>query len=139
MTDEYAHTPRRIQRKRTRGWRMPEGAVYVGRPTRWGNPFVVDAVLDWSRFPTASQPSRVRDRATAAVLFRRWLNGEPAPRTGFGPTGPPTSITARLAELRGRDLACWCPMDEPCHADVLLDLANADVPMPPGQPTGDSQ
>ncbi|MGV7636606.1 DUF4326 domain-containing protein, partial [Mycobacterium kansasii] len=52
--------PKRIQRKRTKGWRMPEGAVYVGRPTKWGNPFIVDhfrqtpswRVLDW-RWGTA--------------------------------------------------------------------------------------
>lgn len=33
------HAPTRIQRKRTKGWKMPEGAIYVGRPTQWGNPW----------------------------------------------------------------------------------------------------
>ncbi|MBI3962585.1 MAG: DUF4326 domain-containing protein [Deinococcus sp.] len=56
----------RIQRQRTRGWRMPKNAVYVGRPSRW----------------------------------------------------------LALPELRGRDLACWCKISEPCHADVLLELVN---------------
>ena len=66
--------PKRIQRQRTRGWRMPEGAIYVGRPTRWGNPF---------------QP------------------------------GVHTHLWHRSAAH---------PYDQPCHADVLLELANGTAP-----------
>lgn len=69
MTDSIAQ-PKRIQRRRTKGWRMPPGAVYVGRPT---------------------------------VLADR----------------------VDVSELRGRDLACWCPLDAPCHADLLIELANS--------------
>lgn len=83
--------PQRIQRKRTKGWRMPEGAVYVGRPTKWGNPF---STADF----TASD---------AVACFA----DEIAPRLDLLP-------------LRGKDLACWCALDQPCHADVLLELAN---------------
>ncbi len=96
--------PERIQRKRTKGWRMPENAVYVGRPTKWGNPF---AVGDFG----------IPDRAAAVERFREWLDGRVV-----GPT-PPTA--RQIAELRGKYLACWCPLDgAPCHADVLLELAN---------------
>lgn len=96
--------PKRIQRKRAKGWRMPEGAIYVGRPTRWGNPWVVDPSL-------ATRPATNQFRATAAEcvrLYRDWVTGR----------------DDLLAALRGHDLACWCPLDQPCHADVLLDLAN---------------
>ena len=100
-------TAQRIQRKRTKGWRMPEGAVYVGRPTVWGNPWsLVELVRAHSTQPDGS-PWTIDD-----VL--RWFR---AYVRDCGPTW--------LAPLRGHDLACWCPLDQPCHADVLLELANA--------------
>lgn len=95
--------PQRVQRKRVKGWRAPEGAVYVGRPSRWGNPFVA---------------SRLVTRAEAVRSFRDALEGRrPAPDGMCG--------RAEIAALRGRPLMCWCPHDVPCHADVLLELANA--------------
>jgi hypothetical protein len=99
--------PRRIQRKRTKGWRMPEGAVYVGRPTLWGNPWQVDA-------ERATLPATNQYRATATEcvrLYRDWVSW-----------GNPHG--ADIDGLRGKDLACWCPLDQPCHADVLLEIAN---------------
>lgn len=114
--------PKRIQRRRTKGWRMPDGAVYVGRPTKWGNPY------DWriyssSAFPLgAEEPigvSKMSRRRFAVVdfeaLVKGWVDG--------GPSYP--SLDEIRSELAGRDLACWCPLDQPCHADVLLELANA--------------
>lgn len=97
-------TPIRIQRKRTKGWRMPEGAVYVGRPSRWGNPWTVGHRNPWG------DPQLI-DAATAVELFR------------YGIDHPFGRQVAREA-LRGRDLACWCPLDQACHGDVLLELAN---------------
>lgn len=90
----------RIQRRRSAGWRMPEGAVYVGRPTRWGNPFPHDG--------TAA------GRAEVVAAYRDLVDADPALQ----------AAARRL--LAGRDLACWCPLDQPCHADVLLDVANND-------------
>lgn len=89
--------PKRIQRKRSKGWRMPEGAVYVGRPTIFGNPYKV------SINGTASQ---------CVEVYRNSLRVQPALKR----------LIRR--ELRGKDLACWCRLDQPCHADVLLELAN---------------
>ena len=102
MTDSPAQ-PKRIQRKRTKGWKMPPNTVYVGRPTLFGDPFKV-------------------------VL------------TQFGPITPSMAVDGYRAmlkqpekheyrnviraTLRGKDLACWCPLDQPCHADVLLEIAN---------------
>jgi hypothetical protein len=79
---------------------MPAGAVKVDRATRWGNPFRAD---------DAAQ------RAAAVARYRLWI-GEPAQAA---------LRDAARASLRGKDLACWCPLDGPCHADVLLEIANA--------------
>ena len=103
--------PIRIQRKRTKGWRMPEGAVYVGRPSRFGNPFTGDK---------------------AVALFRRWLTGALSQREfiqrkddgSWALYSDRKLIAHEIEKLRGKDLTCWCPLDQPCHADVLLDLAN---------------
>lgn len=125
--------PKRIQRKRTKGWRMPEGAVYVGRPTRWGNPFVVGPAVYYS-VPAGRGAAVNRSRVDAVRHFTDWLSGRifdaevreydnggrPAPRS----VPPPPTRGAIRAALTGRDLACWCPPDQPCHADVLLEIAN---------------
>lgn len=92
--------PQRIQRKRTKGWRMPEGAVYVGRPTIYGNPF-------------KSPPF---GRKAAVDLYRRNIDH----------VGCRQEKLEQIRELRGKDLACWCKLDVPCHADILLELANED-------------
>ncbi len=80
---------------------MPENTVYVGRPTRWGN--VYQVMLGTTK-------------ASAVALYRRHLE------TQLGGTPRREDI---IKVLRGKDLACWCPLDQPCHADVLLELANA--------------
>jgi hypothetical protein len=116
---------KRIQRKRTKGWKMPEGAVYVGRPTKWGNPFVAH-----------TDPDQRYGRCVAAAIavdsFRRMVTNGMMWSSIPAHRWPKGSIPARWAmvidverELRGKDLACWCRLDQPCHADVLLELANA--------------
>lgn len=104
--------PKRIQLRRAKGWRKPDGAVTVARPTRWGNPFRVGALNPISREPM---------NADAAVeWFGVWLNGRvDATWLKRAPTREQI-----IRELRGRDLACWCAPGEPCHADVLLEIAN---------------
>lgn len=100
--------PERIQLRRTKGWKMPENTVKVDRSTRWGNPFRIgdDGV------PTAER---------AVKLFYK-LCADPdinASHEFFVFT-----IGRLRLDLGGKNLACWCPLDEPCHADVLLELAN---------------
>ena len=102
--------PQRMQRKRTKGWRMPEGAVYVGRPTKWGNqaqlePWFLEAV-------EAGAMSDEGRRRLAVSDYREMLENDAEMRDEV------------RRELRGKDLLCWCPLDQPCHADVLLELAN---------------
>lgn len=129
------NAPKRVQMTRQRPWRAENpDAVIVARPSKWGNPF------------------------KPAFVDAQWIaqdeNGVKYP--GYGPRAPwggwPTREGAirecvRLfdeteceyqlgrfthadvhAELAGRDLACWCPLDSPCHADVLLELANGAQP-----------
>ena len=110
--------PKRIQRKRTKGWRMPEGAVYVGRGTKWGNP-CKPVELSPGRWASERYGQRHGRFATKAEALRWCVVGYQT----FGPEGDVTEEDVRL-ELRGRDLACWCPLDQPCHADVLLGVAN---------------
>lgn len=104
----------RIQRKRSKGWKMPEGAVYVGRPTKWGNPYRVGMWLNYE--------------ATEAVRdFRNWASGNyTCNGTAWGNGHGKEMAKAAAVELRGKDLACWCPLDQPCHADVLLEIANSE-------------
>jgi hypothetical protein len=101
--------PVRIQRKRAKGWKMPPNTVYVGRPGRFGNPY------DY-RLGTGDNSD---PRAAAVSLYRNWL------ANGRGPSAP---TDEEIASLRGKNLACWCAVDRPCHADVLLELANPPDP-----------
>lgn len=84
---------------------MPEGAVYVGRPTIFGNPYeTAEQFREWMQFRRSFV-----DLNAKANHERRY------------------ELYRRLKELRGKDLACWCPLDRPCHADYLLELANSDL------------
>ena len=119
--------PKRVQMSRQRPWRADNpDAVIVARPSKWGNPYLVGenylwlSLLPWP-LPTFREPgeyehglsvARCPDRATAVAWYRPWL--EACIGTGTD-----------LSPLAGCDLACWCPLNQPCHADVLLNIANA--------------
>jgi hypothetical protein len=110
---------------------MPPNTVSVTRPGRWGNPFPVDHEGTQMHCLTLGLDGNdPLDRATAAVdLFRTWMtHGKVNEMIAlFLPKidrAPPVRITQR--ELRGKNLACFCPLDKPCHADALLEIANAD-------------
>jgi hypothetical protein len=90
--------PQRFQRSRRKGARLPAEAVVVSRPTKWGNP----------------HPLELGRRETV----RRYREDLLAGRLRIG-------VEDVKSELRGRDLACYCPLDEPCHADVLIEVANS--------------
>lgn len=109
--------PQRIQRHRTRGWRMPEGAVYVGRPSKWGNPFDYRVTMSDDEISAAEARQFVTDAYRDRLAGSDDYPGDPLYE------GTPAYYEIR-AELAGRDLACWCPLDQPCHADVLLEIAN---------------
>jgi hypothetical protein len=91
--------PKRIQLKRVKGWRMPEMAMKVARPGKWGNPFLV---------PEHGSREQVTVKFKEALL-----NGD-----------LPYTVEDVKRELIGRDLACFCDFSGPCHADILLQVAN---------------
>lgn len=112
-------SPQRIQQRRTKGWRKPEGAVAVGRGTRWGNPFRIGAASAYWMGPGWSSPRRpdpipAMDAAEVVAVYRGMVEANMAR----------FDIEEVRRDLAGRDLMCWCPLDQPCHADVLLEIAN---------------
>jgi len=102
--------PKRVQLSRKKGWRMPSNTVSVARPHKWGNPHRIGDGFHECR--TASD---------AVEKFR--LGFEDIAQYGFSDS-PIGRMARDIEQLRGRNLACWCKLDQPCHADVLLDLAN---------------
>ena len=106
--------PKRIQRKRTKGWKMPPNCVYVGRPTKWGNPFTGPDAVEKYKWAISEFPS--------VEKFKVWKDAGGIP--GWFWVALASRVPEFLDELRGKDLACWCPLDKPCHADVLLEIAN---------------
>lgn len=92
---------------------MPEGVVYVGRGSKWGNPYRVGDRM-WT--PQGLTASASREDVVAA--FKEDL--------AIGACDV-ADLYEVQSELAGKDLACWCPIDQPCHADVLLEAANTDA------------
>jgi hypothetical protein len=120
-TPTPADKPRRITLSRAKGWRMPDNTVKVDRTTRFGNPFTADGCRDAGY---VGSDDAIAARCVEA--FRAWL-GRSWRINWDGPESEEARayILAHLPDLRGKNLACWCKPGEPCHADVLLELANA--------------
>lgn len=133
--------PERIQLRRTKGWRKPEGAIVVARPTKWGNPFQIGSNrpdvfvhdgmgVHWST-PRDEDADELA-RQFAVSMYHSWL--ESGSVHGLSRRQLPAALSAVRSSILGdiktlydRDLACWCALDQPCHADVLLQLANQEV------------
>lgn len=135
--------PRRVQRMRAKGWRMPDNTIYVGRPTKWGNPFDFRASSNcWNALAMGCRGDAKGRREAAVKAFEQWIDDprgrvkemnfalvmeckgqkiELGPRARAGTA--PSHDEIREA-LRGKNLACFCPLNHPCHADVLLRIAN---------------
>jgi len=111
---EVSDAPKRIKRERTPGWKMPENTVYVGRKSRWGNDVKIgDDISYYMDGCTSATASDV------VAMFTRFMEAHKA--------ADPEKFATWLAPLRGKNLACWCKLDAPCHADVLLKLANEEA------------
>lgn len=127
---------KRIQRKRSKGWRMPENTIYVGRPTIWGNPFMLggDMIYHYASHRrkhldpwvlTYHDELFTKEEGLKKVvdLYGIWLIGD------FEDLPKPPNLND-VQKLIGYDLACWCPLldksenHNPCHVDVLLKLCN---------------
>lgn len=141
--------PQRIQLRRTKGWRMPENTVKVDRTTKWGNPFnLKKSEHCWTAIAFGEKGDPAGRHAASVKMFRLWLEGgRSAIVAGCGlylssddgeqkaiseaptievKTPPSASMIER--ELSGKNLACWCHPAMPCHADVLLEIANRPAP-----------
>lgn len=102
---DVSKIPKRIQLKRMKGWRMPPNTVVVSRPTKWGNPFTLGDAPPF----VFSEEQRL---LIILDMYRGWL----AAKMRSGELNP--------AELKGKNLACWCGPNQKCHADILLKVAN---------------
>lgn len=122
-------TPKRIQRKNTKGWRMLENAVYVGNGSLWENPF---RVIQYSDGKFAVKTSGVGQckiltaNCHAAYDFKKDAETDAIKcyELFMFPYPHRLSDLRNLKLLKGKDLACWCKPDEVCHADLLLKVAN---------------
>lgn len=113
--------PVRIQRKRIKGWRKPPNTVDVTRSTKLGNPFRVGGYFNigkggngWVWLESLRPDDRftlVRDAKHAVEMYRTYRERYPLK-------------PAEIEELRGKNVMCWCAVGQPCHGDVLLELAN---------------
>lgn len=135
-TEGSNESPRRVQRKRIKGWRMPDNTVVVDRTSGFGNPFpvtkgtatcmgkkeIIYVVGTWSG-PAMWVDCKTKEEAQsrAVQVYRVWISN---------PSQEHLRSKARLT-LRGKNLACWCKPGEVCHADVLLELANGPIGGPP--------
>ena len=137
-------TPKRVQRSRTKGWRMPENTVAVSRPGPWGNPFDFRrSEYCWAALSFGCRGDRLGRQEASVRAFRDWIDPPHGRQTmsfkeqpaltgqgkemALGPAveaGPAPSRESIREALRGKNLACWCALDQPCHADVLLEIAN---------------
>ena len=99
---------KRIQRERIKGWKMPHNAIYVGRASKWGNPWRIG-----ERHPADGHRLT---REEVIELYRNNIQQMLKTRRFDG------SFILNLEELKGKDLACWCSLNEPCHADILLEI-----------------
>lgn len=134
--------PKRIQRQRTRGWKMPPNTVYVGRPTVFGNPWTCKGPYGCPHSPQYDHGHRADgtpEMSCCVDTFREWcrqgIAGEESRLVGKGGgflavmmavegNQERSAIVDAIPSLRGKNLACWCRLDQACHADVLLELAN---------------
>lgn len=112
--------PQRLQLRRTKDWRLPPNAASVARPGRFGNPFALAPHLAPGT-PIGERYVAAQSIEDAVARFRVWLLEDEE--------GSQVLEEARAA-LPGKDLACWCPLEAPCHADVLLELVNDPAALP---------
>tara|TARA_R110000868_G_scaffold389993_1_gene659426 strand:+ start:2789 stop:3202 length:414 start_codon:yes stop_codon:yes gene_type:complete len=132
--------PKRIQLSRAKGWRMPDNTVKVDRTTQWGNPFnFKSAEFCWVALSFECKGDPAGRHEASVKAFREWIDPGAGLQTasfergvlmgdlpiGARATAGKAPSKADIVEaLRGKNLACWCAPDAPCHADVLLEIAN---------------
>ena len=130
----------RIQRKRTAGWRMPEDGVYAGRGSAYGNPFAIVKIkerqynnpyyciklviineLSLQIYQTIDlnqyfEPNQVKK--VAVKLYEKYI------KLDHQEAGNNSILSKMRRELPGKKIVCWCPLDQPCHVDIIIKLIN---------------
>ena len=128
----------RVQRERTKGWKMPENTVYVGRPSKWGNPFkiVADTIYinvfhrrSYDKWTFLCDGKNIDYVVWLySLLFRndeQWLNYESLFKNHLDFKYWQNHFSKLdISELKGKNLACFCPQNLACHVDILLEIAN---------------
>jgi len=108
---------------------MPDNSIYVGRPTKFGNPFkLVDGTIFYYCINrTILSPWIIYDHGKSDYIledliyyYELWITGKLTDSIGL-PDLPD------IKELRGKDLVCWCPLEKPCHVDVLIKLLKTEI------------
>lgn len=108
--------PKRIQRKRVKGYRMPPNTVSITRPGKWGNPFKVGE-SQWNPKQGRSGLIRPLTIDECLELYRAYVES--------CMNNPDSWMVKEIQEIRGKNLACFCKEGEPCHGDILLEIANS--------------
>jgi hypothetical protein len=117
-------TPRRVQRSRIKGNRLPDNTICVTRPGPFGNRYWIDQHTRGGHWFVHGPDIATMDiqgtdkegaRAEAVRLFRKWATHP----------GQANYRKRVRAELRGKNVACWCAIGTPCHGDVLLEISNS--------------
>jgi len=120
----------RIQRKRTKGYKQPPDTIYVGRPSKWGNPIMLDGdciYIDASHRRKILSPwvfYTVGDIDDVIYLFEKLLDGTQFVNKDLQHWSD-YFTKLDITKLKGANLSCWCSLDKPCHADILLKYANS--------------
>lgn len=104
----------RIQRKRTKGFKMPENCIYVGRPTKWGNPFKVEEI------GVKEAVKRYRQCLLNNLMTYYYFDESEA----LNQFNRFQWMSKNIDLLKGKDLSCFCSLNHECHADVLIELVN---------------
>lgn len=130
----YKNNPIRVKRERNKGWRIPPNTVYVGSGSKWGNPFKVEFKNGYWIVVAKENKERVvllktKDKNEALDFslksYQYWLMPYTHKDGDIDVFFHSVAIYHEiLHELKGKNLACWCPLDQKCHADILLKLAN---------------
>ncbi len=114
--------PERIQRRRTKGWRMPPNTISVTRPSRHGNPYFPGCGIGFGNFDADMKPVHwpLETKADAVAHFREYLR--------LMKLHEPTRYAVLVGEVVGKNVACFCKLSDSCHGDVWLEHAAALAP-----------
>lgn len=117
--------PIRIQRKRTKGWKMPENTLSVTRPGKYGNIFKVGEILSYTRRITkVNKDSSISGRLYTGKLKVKNKKHSLQLYRDYAESKFDNGEWDKEEILKYDYIACWCALDKPCHVDILLELAN---------------